>query len=1071
MAMNTVIAGSEPSHTSTPHLLYTELHAISNYSFLRGASHPEELVEQAAQLGYQGIAITDECSLAGVVKAHSAAKQVNIKLIIGSEFHLQEGLFVVLVPNRRGYAQLSHLITSARRRAKKGCYQLNLDELLEQLSECFVLWRPSEPKPEVETGQIDFQTYTQNINGMAERLQRKLEKRLFLLMERTLQAGESLWLDIWQQVAEALQIECVAAGDVHMHLASRRQLLDVLTCIRTSTRLSQLGMEALANSEQQLKPLMAIAKRYPSRWLANSQRLAQQCHFSLDELRYEYPSEITPQNLTPTQYLRQEVELGAKQRFGEQVPNNIQSQYRKELAMIEELGYEYFFLTIYDIVKFAKRAQILHQGRGSAANSVVCYCLGITEVDPTKVSMLFERFISKERNEPPDIDVDFEHSRREEVIQYIYQKYGRDRAALAATVISYRFKSALADVGKALDLAPELLKQLQAGIDRRDPELSWQSQLINHELIPKQGMGRYLPSLMNELIGFPRHLSQHVGGFIISAGPLSELVPIENAAMKERSVIQWDKDDLESLGLLKVDILALGMLSAIRRCFELLSKPERPFGMAQIVWEQQEVYDMLQRADAIGVFQVESRAQMSMLPRLRPNCYYDLVVQIAIVRPGPIQGDMVHPYLRRRHGLEQITYPSKEVEQVLSRTLGVPIFQEQVIKLAMVAAGFSGGEADQLRRAMASWKRSGQLQQFERKLLAGMSQRGYSPAFAQQIFQQIKGFGEYGFPESHSASFALLAYVSAYLKCHYPAAFTCALLNSQPMGFYTPSQLVQDAKRHGVQVLPVCVQSSLWQHTLERIGEADKSIESRQDKMTAACESQPALRLGLSLVKGLSQAGAERLVHHRQQNELRSLADLYACGLNKQDVTALADANALTSIVDNRYQAHWEIAAYQPNLPLFEELAPLPSKVKLATPSEVDALQADYHHIGLSLGKHPMALLRESGILANCRRADELMECRHGQLVTVAGVVTGRQRPGTATGVTFITLEDETGNISLVVWAATAKAQRKPYLLSNILKAKGVLEYADGVAHVIAGKLEDISSEMKKLQVKSRDFR
>lgn len=1049
---------------------YAELHAISNYSFLRGASHPEELVEQAAKLGYQAIAITDECSLAGVVKAYMAAKSAKVKLIIGAEFHLAEGLFVVIAPSRQAYAELSHLITMARRRAVKGEYRLSLDELCSELKLCFVLWRPTNAMVD-DSACLVIDTYRDTLIEQAKRLKLELGNRFFFLIERCLIADESMLLMLWEQVAQAVSIECVAAGDVHMHRADRKRLLDILTCIRYGKPLSASGQHTLANAESHMKPLSAITRRYPQTWIENSLWIAKQCHFSLDELKYEYPSEIAPQGLTAEKYLIQEVELGAKRRFKNGIPEKVKLQYRRELTIITDLKYEYFFLTIYDIVKFAKAQGILHQGRGSAANSVVCYCLGITEVDPTKVDMLFERFISKERNEPPDIDVDFEHSRREEVIQYIYQKYGRDRAALAATVISYRFKSALSDVGKALGLGPEFLKQLQNSVDRRDPKQSWQAQLAQGSLIPKKGAGRHLIPLMEELIGFPRHLSQHVGGFIISSGPLSELVPVENAAMKDRSVIQWDKDDLESLGLLKVDVLALGMLSAIRRCFELLSTPDQAFGMDQVIWEQSEVYQMLQKADAIGVFQVESRAQMSMLPRLKPENYYDLVVQIAIVRPGPIQGDMVHPYLRRRHGLEKVTYPNKDIEQVLSRTLGVPIFQEQVIKLAMVAAGFSGGEADQLRRAMASWKRTGQLAQFEHKLYQGMTDRGYTSDFARQLFNQIKGFGEYGFPESHSASFALLAYVSAYLKYHYPAAFTCALLNSQPMGFYSPSQLIQDAKRHGVKVLPVCVHRSQWQHTLVDLKterEADLASSSLEEKLVD--KSEKALRLGFCLIKNLSRKGIEKLVCQREIKAFNCLKDIYAAGVTAQDVTALADGNALAQLIDNRHQAHWEITAYQPSLPLFESVAEPKSSPLLAPPTEVESLQADYQHLGLSLGQHPMAMLRSRGVLERCWRANELERCRHGQLVTVAGLVTGRQRPATATGVTFITLEDETGNISLVVWAATAKEQRQPYLLSKILKVSGVVEHADNVTHVVAGKLVDISSEMKKLQPKSRDF-
>lgn len=1054
--------------------MYAELHAISNYSFLRGASHPHELVEQAAKLGYRAIAITDECSFAGIVKAHDAAKKHQIRLLIGSEFQLEQGVFVLLAKNRQGYGQISRLITLARRRAEKGAYQLQFSELLTGCDECILLWQPRalESGSEVDCDvSAQIKAYQTQLLTIGQQLITVFAKRCYLLMERSLLAGEALKLQLWQSLAEHLQMECVAAGNVRMHSEARQKLQDVLTCIRHGTQLERAGALLLANAETALKPLNAIVKRYPKAWIDNSLKIAKQCQFSLDELRYEYPSEVVPRHLTASEYLAQEVEKGAAWRFNNKVPSAVKLQYVKELNLIKEMQYEYFFLTIYDIVQFAKSQHILHQGRGSAANSVVCYCLGITEVDPTKVNMLFERFVSKERNEPPDIDVDFEHERREEIIQYIYRKYGRDRAALAATVISYRFKSAMGDVGKALGIDRQHIEHILHSVDRRDNEYDWLSQLQAKGLVPQEGIGQYLLPLVQQILAFPRHLSQHVGGFIISSGPLSELVPVENAAMPDRTVIQWDKDDLESLGLLKVDVLALGMLTAIRKCFELISQSQlsqQAFSMADIKWEQAEVYQMLQQGDSIGVFQVESRAQTSMLPRLKPKCYYDLVVQIAIVRPGPIQGDMVHPYLRRRDGLEKVSYPSTEVEAVLSRTMGVPIFQEQVIQLAMVAAGFSGGEADQLRRAMASWKRSGELQQFEAKLLSGMQSRGYSIAFAEQIYRQIKGFGEYGFPESHSASFALLAYVSAYLKYHYPAAFCCALLNSQPMGFYSPSQLIQDVKRHGVTVLPVCVNQSQWQHSLE-------SDENGVQQ----------LRLGFRLVKGLNQKECARLVKLRPEHGFDKLEQIYQLGISRHELEVLASANAFIHLAGHRHQVRWQLSACQQTLPLFAETelnqldktgnAGKPLTPKLPSPTAIESMQADYAYTGVTLGEHPMAILRKKAskplaCLHKCHTAEALDQCRSGQIVTVAGLVVGRQRPSTASGVTFITLEDETGNVNLVVWSATARAQRQAYLVSNIMKVTGVLERQSGVTHVVAGKIEDISHELDKLSVRSRDF-
>ncbi|MCL1038176.1 error-prone DNA polymerase [Shewanella submarina] len=1061
--------------------MYAELYARSNYSFLKGASHPHELVEQAHKLGYQAIALTDECSFAGVVKAHMAAKACGIKLIVGAEFILPEGCFVLLATNRKAYGEISALISKSRRRAEKGSYQLSLDDLLEGLTQPLLLFKPSWPEVTLLAGsdwsksQAEYQA---EIEATLERIKEYWLGRSYWLMSRNLIPGESAVLGLWQQLAGKYQLPCVAAGDILMHSKQRQMLADVLACIRHGCSLQQAGSRVMTNSERLLKPLESLEKRYPADWLANTLAISKRCDFSLDELRYEYPAEIIPEGLSASEYLRREVEAGARRRFGNTIPEKVRLQYERELEIISELSYEYFFLTIYDIVQFAKFQGILHQGRGSAANSVVCFCLGITEVDPTKVNMLFERFISKERDEPPDIDVDFEHERREEVIQYIYGKYGRERAALAATVISYRFKSAMGDVGKVLGLSQGRITQLINGIDRRDPEFSYVAQLSRQSMLPTEGLGRFLLPLVSELIGFPRHLSQHVGGFIISSGPLSELVPVENAAMVDRTVIQWDKDDLESLGLLKVDVLALGMLTAIRKCFHLLDKHGPAPGQAliagnrridnmslsDVVWEQPEVYEMLSRADSIGVFQVESRAQMSMLPRLRPKCYYDLVIQIAIVRPGPIQGDMVHPFLLRRDGKEEESYPSEEVRHVLERTLGVPIFQEQVIQLAMVAAGFTGGEADQLRRAMAAWKRTGQLQQFESKLLNGMAERGYKTEFAQQVFNQIKGFGEYGFPESHSASFALLAYVSAYLKHHYPAAFCCALLNSHPMGFYSPSQLVQDARRHGVKVLPVCINHSQWDHTLE------------------ALDGVWAIRLGFRQVKGVSGKGISALLDTRPESGFSGLTAIRSL-LPANELEALADADAFACLGGNRHQVRWALSSgwlgLQQSLPLFEkELEDVSldgskheAEIAMPVPGEIQSMVADFGRLGLSLGRHPIAILREQGLLIGCRSAVELHECRHGQIVTVAGVVTGRQRPGTASGVTFITLEDETGNTNVVVWLATARAQRQAYLLANILKVSGTVEIESGVVHLVAGKLQDISDAVTTLDVKSRDFR
>ncbi len=756
---------------------YAELHCLSNFSFLRGASHPEELVQRAAMLGYSALAMTDECSLSGIVKAHISAKQEAIKLIIGSEFVLHDGLrFVLLASNRKSYAELSHLITIARQRADKGDYYLDRDLLQQNLpTQCFALWLPEKnPKLEAQSQKSQNKKRQEDLKF----LQDCFASRIWIAVELLMDGCDKTHLAELQKLGEKFKIPLCASGDVHMHVHQRYALQDTLTAIRLGRPIATLGKSAYANAERHLRSLPRLRRLYPSALLQETVNIAAQCHFSLDELRYEYPQELVPEAYTAKTWLRELVERGILRRWPTGEAAKIRQLIEHELTLIHELSYEPYFLTVYDIVRFAREQGILCQGRGSAANSVICYCLGITEVDPARMSVLFERFISRERNEPPDIDVDFEHERREEVIQYIYQKYGRDRAALAATVITYRPRSAIRDVGKALGLSLEQVDRLAKSMQW------WDGNSLNAECL--QGTGFAADSLLIQrmmelvtlLVGFPRHLSQHVGGFVIARDQLSALVPIENASMPGRTVIQWDKDDLEALGLLKVDVLSLGMLSAIRKALAYVSRIKNiPFSLQDIPAEDPAVYQMLHKADTIGVFQIESRAQMSMLPRLRPQSYYDLVIQIAIVRPGPIQGDMVHPYLRRRNGIEPVTYPSTAVEAVLKRTLGVPIFQEQVMQIAMVAAGFSAGEADQLRRCMAAWKRKGGLEIFEDKLLSGMQERGYSETFAKRIFRQIRGFGDYGFPESHSASFALLAYVSSWLKKYYPSAFTCALLN------------------------------------------------------------------------------------------------------------------------------------------------------------------------------------------------------------------------------------------------------------------------------------------------------
>jgi error-prone DNA polymerase len=789
---------------------YVELHCLSNFTFLRGASHPEELVERAQSLGYSALAITDECSVAGVVRAHIAAKRCGLKLIVGSEFRFDDGLkLVLLAADREGYGHLCTLITRGRVRAAKGSYRLARSDLGQNLDGCLALFMPPDPP---DAAQARF--VAERFPGCA-----------WIAAELLSGPNDRARLAALQELGAAVGLPLVAAGDTYMHLRSRRFLQDVLTAIQIGRPVHEAGHALHPNGERHLRLRVRLAQIYPPELLAETLRIAERCRPFLDSLRYEYPGEVVPAGHTPASHLRELTEQGLLQRFPRGVPPKVRDLIERELQLIGELGYEHFFLTVHDIVQFARSKDILCQGRGSAANSAVCYCLGITEVDPSRMEVLFERFISRERNEPPDIDVDFEHQRREEVIQHIYRKYGRDRAAIAATVITYRVRSALRDAGKALGLAP-------AQVDRLAKSLAWwDGRRVIRERLHEAGTDPASPviqrliAIINVLVGFPRHLSQHVGGFVISSGPLSRLVPVENAAMAERSIIQWDKDDLESLGLLKVDVLALGMLSAIRRALGLVNGCRGGALTMQNILDRGDdraVYEMIQRADTIGVFQIESRAQMSMLPRLKPKEFYDLVIEVAIVRPGPIQGGMVHPFLKQRQNPQPIEYPSKEVEEVLKRTLGVPIFQEQVMQLAVVAADFTPGEADELRRSMAAWQRKGGLEKFQQKLRDGMARNGYSDEFADRIYRQICGFGEYGFPESHSVSFALLAYVSSWLKHYEPAAFLAALLNSQPMGFYAPSALVQDARRHGVDVRPPDVAVSEWECTLEA-GEAGSS--------------------------------------------------------------------------------------------------------------------------------------------------------------------------------------------------------------------------------------------------------
>ncbi len=1030
---------------------YAELHCLSNFSFLRGASHPDELIERAHALGYAALAITDECSVAGAVRAHLAAKQRGLKLIIGAEFALAAASaccaspppkLILLATDREGYGNLAELITACRRRACKGLYAFSLEDVAGGVPGCLALLEPGED------------ALAEMPQALAAALAEIFRERLWMLLELHAGPDDRRRAAAVRDCAARRGLPLAAAGGVRMHARARRALADTLTAIRLGTRVAETGFALAPNGERHLRRREQLARIYPAEALAQTFVVAGRCGFSLDELRYEYPEELVPCAQTPSEHLRSLTMAGLAERYPAGAPAKVLDQVGHELALIAELGYEPYFLTVHDVVRFARERGILCQGRGSAANSAVCYALGITEVDPARMSTLFERFISRERNEPPDIDVDFEHERREEVMQYIYARYGRHRAALTATLITYRPRSAVRDVGKALGFSTGQVERLAKSLSWWDGRKVLAERLTGAGFDPANPAVRQLLALTGELLGFPRHLSQHTGGFVIARDRLSRLVPIENAAMENRTVIQWDKDDLDALGLLKVDVLALGMLTAIRKALELAGRRRATgLSMSAIPAEDPQVYAMIGRGDTVGVFQIESRAQMNMLPRLKPASFYDLVIEVAIVRPGPIQGGMVHPYLRRRQGLEPVTYPSEQVKGVLERTLGVPIFQEQVMQLAVVAAGFTPGEADGLRRAMAAWRRKGGLEKFEHKLTEGMRVRGYSDAFAQAICRQIQGFGEYGFPESHAASFALLVYVSAWLKCHEPAAFAAALLNSQPMGFYAPAQLVQDARRHGVEVRAVDVTASDWDCTLED-GAAG-----------------PALRLGMRMVKGLTQAGAERLVAARASAPFEALEDLaLRAQLDRRDLEHLARSGALEALAGHRRQAAWSVAGVE-HLPgllagaRFAENTPA-----LAAPSEGENVVADYAALGLTLGRHPLALLRPRLARMGLAAAGEIRSLQHGSLARAAGIVIGRQRPDTASGVMFVTLEDETGCVNVIVWRDLQEKQRREVLGARLMAVYGSIEREGEVVHLLARRLVDHTALLGRLATRSRDF-
>lgn len=1112
--------------------MYCELHAKTNFSFLHGASHPDELVQRAAELGLGGIAVTDEASMAGIVRAHIVAKELGVKLIVGAEMAPGDSLPVVLwATDRAAYGRLCRLITKGRMRSPKGSYAITFRDVAEH-SEGLLAGIIPQPGP------------GESLLKHLRQYRAVFGDRAYLLGEILLGANDRRHLEWLQSLSSRTRLPLVAAGAVVYHHPSRAPLCDILTAIRLGVTVDALGEQRFANAQRYLKSpseMAALWQRYPEA-VERSKEVAERCHFSLEELRYQYPQELSPRGETPFEYLRRLTWDGARIRYPQGIPEKVSRLLEHELDLIQELQYEAYFLTVWDLVRFARSRGILCQGRGSAANSAVCYCLGITAVDPERMDLLFERFVSRERNEAPDIDVDFEHQRREEILQYIYQKYGRDRAGMTAEVITYRPRSAVRDVGKALGFSLAEVDRIAHQIERfhEEPDLLQRCQEAGVDV--DQLATRHLVEWATTLVGFPRHLSQHTGGMVMTQGPLCELVPMENAAMPDRTVIQWNKDDLDELGILKVDCLCLGMLTTIRRTFDAVARHYgQTLSLAAIPEGDAGVYAMIRRADTMGVFQIESRAQMNMLPRLQPRCFYDLVIEVAIVRPGPIQGNMVHPYLRRRSGEEPVTYPNEAVRQVLEKTLGVPLFQEQAMRLAIVAAGFSPGEADQLRRAMGAWRRPGLIDAFRRKLVEGMLAHGFTPEYAEAIFRQIRGFGDYGFPESHAASFALLVYVSAWLKYHFQAAFTVGLLNSQPMGFYAPAQLLADARHHGVEIRPVDVNFSQWESDLEGAvpipptvppnhgrpisstalpnhggSSAPASLESKTTVVSqkavsqgdsAAWHSSPlpndtthvrgrrscpqsalfppqAIRLGFHMIRGMRESEVERILTAREKGPFTDVQEFVRrTGLGTGSVTRLARADAFGSLELSRREALWQsLSRPSPTLPLFSAVAssfpplePFPEEKTRPSPplppmTLGEDVVADYAMLGLSLKSHPLALLRKELAKLDVLTAKQLPDFPNGHPVRVAGMVLVRQRPSTARGITFMTLEDETGIVNLVIRPDVWKRWRSAALNAVLLLAVGRLQKQQGVIHVVPFRLEDLSDRLAGLNSSSRDF-
>ncbi len=1079
---------------------YVELQCKSNFSFLEGASHAHELVEQAAQLGYLGLAITDRNTLSGIVRAHTAARDLSFPFVVGSELHPEDGPPVVLWPqNRQGYGNLCKLLSIGRLRADKGACRLSWHDIAACSDDCiagFVPRRPDAPRaitpervstdplaplqvqpipiaPWCKAGASFDSNDLQNWSLWLNQFRELFSDRGYLIASLHRGVDDQVSLARWKKVSSDSCVPLLATGDCLYHVPERMLLQDCLAAIASGTAIDATAASRPMNASyamQSLADIQRVFRDFPEALSATTE-IMHRIDFSLQSLRYEYPLEASPTGVAPIDYLKQLTWGGAKERYPRGVPHSVIAMLKHEFSIIQDLHYEAYFLTVWDLVRFARSRNILCQGRGSAANSAVCFCLGVTSVDPSQYDLLFERFISRERNEAPDIDVDFEHQRREEVIQYVYEKYGRHRAGMTAAVTTYRLRSAVRDCGKAIGLSQDRIDSLAKIVEGRGGEESFESKCLAAGIDPKSPIGARYLYLVQSLLGFPRHLSQHTGGMVMTQGALHELCPIENAAMPGRTIIQWDKNDLDELGILKVDCLALGMLSAIHRSLDLIEDHyQRPLTLATIPGSDTAVYDMICEADTVGVFQIESRAQMSMLPRLRPRCFYDLVIEVAIVRPGPIQGQMVHPYLKARQSGIQPEYPNEAIAEVLRKTMGVPLFQEQAMRLAVVAAGFTPGEADQLRRAMAAWRRPGVIDKFKLKLIDGMQVNGLDEVFAERVFNQLRGFGEYGFPESHAASFALLVYASCWIKHHYPEVFCCAMLNSQPLGFYAPAQLIQDARRHGVAVLGPDVNASRWDCTL---GNEYSSL------VPESSNTRLPIRLGLRMIRGLHEQDAQRIVEAKTiGSKFVDQTDLVRrAGLPQSTLSTLADAGALESLSGDRRAAYWQSLAQERKqiaMPLFDASdmdhdEDVPGSLTRMTPLE--EVYTDYETTGISLKGHPIGFYRDKLSQLRVTPASELVNVANGRFIRVAGLILLRQRPGTAKGITFVTMEDETGSINLVIRPETWKHY---YLLckqSNAWLVHGILENRQGVIHVLVGRVEDLQAVIRPLDIQSRDFR